>query len=82
MDSLRMCSACRSMKKKEELIRIVRIKGEMPRIDMTFKAQGRGAYICKSRECLLKAQKSRCFERTFKTEIKGLYENLGDIIDE
>ena len=82
MNSLRMCIACRNMKSKEELIRVVKIKGEMPEIDLTFKAQGRGAYICKSRDCYLKAQKSRCFERAFKGDAKGIYEALGDMINE
>ncbi len=82
MNSLRMCIACRLMKKKEELIRVVRVKGEKPEIDLTFKAQGRGAYICKSDECLKKAEKSRAFERAFKTDTQGIYEKLGDMINE
>ncbi len=82
MNSLRMCIACRNMKDKEELIRVVKIKGEKSEIDNTFKAQGRGAYICKSRDCLTKAQKSRGFERALRADAKDIYEKIGDIINE
>ncbi len=82
MNSLRMCIACRNMKEKEQLIRVVKIKGEKAELDLTFKAQGRGAYICKAYECLAKAQKSRALERALKTDVQTVYEKLGEIINE
>lgn len=83
MNSLRMCAACREMKKKAELLRIVKIKGEKAKIDLSFKAQGRGAYLCKNRECIKRAEKSRALERAFRGAVEpSLYESLGEMIDE
>ena len=46
-------------------------------LDVTGKKNGRGAYVCKSRECLLKARKSRGLERSFKMSIPNeVYDTL------
>ena len=48
---MRMCVGCREMKEKKELLRIVRnAQGEIS-FDRIGKAPGRGAYICKSKDC-------------------------------
>ena len=65
----RMCTACREMKPKNELIRIVRTPEGDIKLDPTGKLNGRGAYICKSEECLKKARKSGALARTFGMEI-------------
>lgn len=62
----RMCIACRDKKPKKELIRIVVSEGGLL-ADETGKAQGRGAYICPSVECLDKAKKIRAFARMLET---------------
>ena len=66
---LRKCTGCQEMKDKKELIRVVRNdEGEFS-LDTTGKKPGRGAYICKSEECLLKAKKSKGLERSFKASV-------------
>ena len=46
-------------------------------LDVTGKKNGRGAYVCKSRECLLKARKNKGLERSFKMSIPGeVYDTL------
>ena len=65
----RMCTACREMKPKNELVRIVKTPDGDIRLDLTGKLNGRGAYICKSTECLKKAQKIGALSRAFGTEI-------------
>jgi uncharacterized protein len=77
----RMCLGCQEMKPKKELIRVVKNSDGNIKIDVTGKAPGRGAYICKSSECLEKAIKSKRFEKAFETKIseeifKGLREEL------
>ena len=57
------------MKPKKELIRILRTEEEEFVIDTTGKKNGRGAYLCPSRECLEKAVKSKGLERSFKQAI-------------
>lgn len=77
----RTCIGCNSKKDKNELIRIVKNKDGKISIDRTGKAQGRGAYICDSIECLEKAIKSKKLERTFETKIsEDVYENLRGVI--
>jgi len=73
---LRMCVACREMKEKESLMRIVCIKGEEPKIDKSFKAQGRGAYVCKSLECVALARRKKAFERAFSCKADYLYDEI------
>ena len=83
MNSLRMCVVCREMKEKADLIRVVKIKDEEIKIDLTFKAQGRGAYVCKSRNCIENAKKRRAFERAFRKEAPvQFYESLEDMVNE
>ncbi|KXL52549.1 hypothetical protein CLNEO_19580 [Anaerotignum neopropionicum] len=74
---LRKCTGCQEMKSKKELIRIVRNdEGEFS-LDTTGKKPGRGAYICPNSECLMKAQKSKGLERSFKAAVpKEVYEQL------
>jgi uncharacterized protein len=65
----RMCLGCQEMKPKKELIRVVKNAEGFIKVDLTGKAPGRGAYICKSVECLDKAIKTKRFERAFETKI-------------
>lgn len=66
---MRMCTGCREMKPKRELIRIVRVSESDIRLDSTGKLNGRGAYICKSAECLQKAKKANALSRAFETNV-------------
>ena len=62
---MRMCIGCGEMKPKKELIRVVKSpEGEIT-LDFTGKKAGRGAYLCRSQECLTQAQKSRRLEKSF-----------------
>ncbi len=72
----RRCVACRGIKSQDEMLRVARIGNEYV-LDLTGKAHGRGAYVCKSRECIDLAIKKRMFNRAFKTNIQQtLYEDL------
>lgn len=73
----RKCIACQDRDSKKELIRIVKNKEGEIFIDLTGKANGRGAYICKDCECLKKAIKSKALNRAFKMEVPDeVYEKL------
>ena len=64
-------------RQQKELIRIVKNKEGEIFIDLTGKANGRGAYICKDSECLKKAIKSKALNRAFKMEVPNeVYEKL------
>lgn len=66
---LRRCLGCMEMKPKNELVRVVKDKEGNIFLDLTGKAPGRGAYICKSTECFSKAGKAKRFEREFSMKI-------------
>lgn len=66
---MRMCTGCREMKEKNSLIRIVKTPEGDIKLDMTGRLNGRGAYICKSPECLKKAQKSGALSRAFACDV-------------
>ncbi len=66
---MRKCVGCGEMKPKKELIRVLRTTEEEFVLDTTGKKNGRGAYICKSKQCFLKAVKSKGLERSFKQAI-------------
>ncbi|WP_300280080.1 RNase P modulator RnpM [Peptacetobacter sp.] len=73
----RKCIACQDRDSKKGLIRIVKNKEGEIFLDPTGKANGRGAYICKSSECLKKAIKSKALNRAFKMEVPDeIYERL------
>ena len=81
----RRCVACREMKDKANLVRVVRNADDTGfAVDDTGKAAGRGAYICKDAACFKKAAKSGGFERSFKQKIpQEVYGHLeGVILDE
>ena len=74
---LRMCLGCKEMKPKKELIRVVRNNEGEINIDLVGKKPGRGAYICKSVDCLENAIKAKRLEKAFETAIDvEIYNNL------
>lgn len=74
---VRQCIGCGEMKSKKEMMRILKTPEDEIVLDMTGKRNGRGAYLCKQRECLLKAEKNKGLERSFKMSIPSeVYESL------
>lgn len=74
---VRQCIGCGEMKSKKEMMRILKTPEDEIVLDMTGKRNGRGAYLCKQRECLLKAKKNKGLERSFKMSIpSGVYDSL------
>ncbi|MGO3018567.1 MAG: RNase P modulator RnpM [Anaerococcus sp.] len=73
----RKCVVCGQIKDKNDLLRIVKNKEEGVIVDESGRKNGRGAYICKSRECLEKAKKTNKLAKVFKTEVNNdLYEEI------
>lgn len=74
---LRQCVGCGEMKSKKEMVRVIKTPEEEILIDATGRKNGRGAYLCPSMECLVKAEKNHGLERSFKMAIpKDVYESL------
>ena len=66
---LRKCVGCQAMKSKKELLRILRREDGTVSLDLTGRANGRGAYLCPDVECLRRARKSGSIARSLKTAI-------------
>lgn len=66
---LRMCIACREMKPKKEMLRIVKNAAGEIRLDFSGKLPGRGAYICNSEACIKKLNKAKLLHKTFSCEV-------------
>lgn len=64
----RMCFICRNVFDKKQLNRIVKTADNHIFLDKTGKANGRGAYICNSGECLEKLNKQKILNKAFKCE--------------
>ncbi|MDO4601720.1 MAG: YlxR family protein [Eubacteriales bacterium] len=74
---MRQCTGCREMKNKKEMLRVLKTAEGEILLDATGRKNGRGAYICRSSECLEKAVKNRGLERSLKTQIpEAVYEEL------
>ena len=74
---LRQCLGCREMKPKAELVRVVRSPEGTVSLDLRGKAPGRGAYVCRSADCLKKALRSKAVSRSLGVEIPPeLYDAL------
>ena len=76
----RTCVSCRGKFDRKLLLKVVRITDGAMKIikfDPEVKLQGRGAWICKKRECIERVKKSRAFERMLKAyAVEGVYEEL------
>lgn len=77
----RTCMSCNEKKEKQDLLRIVRTVDGNIEPDLTGKKNGRGAYICKSEDCLNRVIKSKRLERVLEKEISPeIYESIRGVI--
>lgn len=65
----RMCVTCRLMRPKRELIRLVASQDGNIALDPTGKKPGRGAYVCRSHQCLEQAIRGRKLDKGLKTRV-------------
>lgn len=74
---LRKCTGCSEMKPKKELVRVIKTAEDEIVMDLTGKMNGRGAYVCRSEECLKKAIKTKAIERSLGIKIsESIYDEL------
>lgn len=63
-----MCFVCRNAYNKKDLIRLVKTSTGEIFLDKTGKMNGRGAYICKNKDCIEQIRKQKVLNRAFKCE--------------
>ena len=78
---MRTCIACREMKPKKEMLRVVKNADGDISVDVTGKAPGRGAYICNGDACLKKLGDKKLLHKAFSGNVpldvyKGVEEEV------
>jgi len=66
---LRRCVVCGSMKEKSELRRVVVTAGGEVMYDPSFRADGRGAYVCAAGACRESGRLKKSLERSLRCRI-------------
>nr|WP_317361354.1 YlxR family protein [uncultured Blautia sp.] len=74
---MRKCVGCGEMRSKKEMMRVLKTTEDEIVLDTTGRKNGRGAYLCFNKECLMQAMKNKGLERSLKMAIpQSVYENL------
>lgn len=80
---MRSCVVTLEKLPKKELIRVVRTPEGNVIVDVTGKANGRGAYLKKDIETFEKAKKSKVLNKKLEVEVPdSIYEELKSIVGE
>lgn len=78
---MRMCAVTREKWPKKELIRVVRTPEGTVIVDESSKANGRGIYLKKDLDVILKAEKTKILEKQLEVKIdQSVYETLKEMI--
>ncbi len=75
----RTCVACRQVRPKRALLRVVRLAEGRVAVDATGRTAGRGAYLCGSRQCWEAGIKAGRLEHSLKTTLSP--QNRDELID-
>ena len=67
--SQRTCVACREIRDKREMVRLVRASDNSVEVDVSGKKPGRGAYLCRTRECWEIGLKGSRLEHSLKAPL-------------
>ncbi len=66
---MRMCIACKEMKAKQEMTRVVKTADGEIFADASGKAAGRGAYVCSNPDCLKKLGDKKLLHKAFSANV-------------
>jgi predicted RNA-binding protein YlxR (DUF448 family) len=83
----RTCIACRQIKDKKALIRLVRAENGGAEVDISGKKPGRGAYLCPKKVCWELVLRKGRLEYTLRTELSAdnrqiLVEYIHNLLEE
>ena len=69
---MRTCIACREVKPKKEMFRVVKTAEGEVLPDPSGKLAGRGAYICGSEQCMKKLNDKKLLNKAFSTAVDAM----------
>ncbi len=79
---LRKCVVSGEKLPKKELVRVVRTPEGEVIVDLTGKANGRGAYLKKDKDVILKAKKTKVLEKHLETQVNdSIYDSLLELLN-
>ncbi len=79
---LRSCVVTKEKLPKQELLRVVRTPEQQVIVDLSGKANGRGAYLKKEKDVILLAQKKKVLDKHLECQVPdGIYQEMIDIIN-
>ena len=77
----RMCIVTRNIVPISELFRVVRTKSGEVIVDISNNIKGRGAYIKKDKDVILKAKKKNLLSKALKTNVnEDIYQQLIELL--
>ncbi|MEG0034285.1 MAG: YlxR family protein [Bacilli bacterium] len=74
---MRTCIVSHEIKDRNFLFRVVLTPSNEVVLDKTYKANGRGAYISKDKDLILKGKKNKVLNRALKTDVS---EDIYDLL--
>lgn len=78
----RTCVGCNAVRPKREMVRIVRVPEGDVLVDETGKLNGRGAYLCRQRECWERALARKRLEQALNISLtEAALERLRDYLE-
>ena len=78
----RTCVITKEKTLKKDLLRVVRDKEGNVSVDITGKANGRGAYLKKDKEVINKAKTTKALERILEVTISdSVYDEMLSLVD-
>ena len=79
---MRSCVVTGEKLEKKELIRVVKDNTNRVFLDLSGKANGRGAYLKKDKDVIKKARMNKILDRRLEVEVKdSIYEEILDMIN-
>lgn len=79
---LRSCVVTKEKLPKQELLRVVRTPEQQVIVDLSGKANGRGAYLKKEKDVILLAKKKKVLDKHLECQVPdGIYQEMIDIIN-
>ncbi|MCR5705581.1 MAG: YlxR family protein [Acholeplasmatales bacterium] len=80
---LRTCVVSHEQCEKKDLVRVVRTPEGAVIVDLKGKANGRGAYLKKSKDVILKAKQTKALDKKLEVSVPdSIYDELLGIIGE
>src|SRR5579885_2317282 len=65
----RSCVACRKVRPKRHLVRLVRMADGTVEVDTTWRKPGRGAYLCPAQDCWQLAEKRKSLDHALNVSL-------------